>query len=85
MATYGVKVFKYQLAGTTYWVPSAATLVSGNVYKVPVYNNYSMTAGTQITLWVDTFAPTAYYAAQIPAHHWNTIKLQAYKSGGTLV
>lgn len=80
-ATTGTQIFKYKLSGAIYWVPSAATLVSGNIYKVPVYNNYSMSAGTQITLWVDTFAPTTYYGALNSALMWNTFKIYAYKSG----
>jgi hypothetical protein len=80
-ATTGVQVFKYQLSGNTYWVPSSATLVSGNIYKVPVYNNYSMSAGTNILLWVDTFAPTNYYGAMVGSTQWNTFKIYAYKSG----
>lgn len=83
-APAGVKVFKYQLAGNKYWVPSAGTLVSGNTYQIPVYNNYSMTAGTPITLWVDTFAPSSYYGVSIPSHQWNPFKIEAYQ-GGTLV
>ena len=80
-ATTGTQIFKYQLSGTIYWVPSTATLVSGNIYKVPVYNNYSMNAATQITLWVDTFAPNNYYGAKDNALMWNTFKIYAYKSG----
>ena len=80
-ATTGKQVFKYQFAGSKYWIPSAATQVSGNVYKVPVYSNYSMNIGNQITLWVDTFAPTTYYGAQVPNSQWNTFKIYAYKSG----
>lgn len=79
-ASTGAQVFKYQLSGTIYWVPAAATLVSGNIYKIPVYSNYSMTAGTQITLWVDTFVPTTYYGAQVNSIQWNTFKVYAYKS-----
>jgi len=44
VATAGQQIFKYQVSGNDYWVPSAATLVSGNVYKIPVYLNYSMIA-----------------------------------------
>ena len=40
-----------------------------------------MVSNTQITLWVDTFAPTTYYGAQIPNHQWNTIKIFAFRSG----
>lgn len=79
-ASSGVQIFKYRLANTIYWVPAAATLVSGNIYKVPVYLNYSMTAGTQITLWVDTFAPTLYYGAKVNSNQWNTFKIYAYHS-----
>jgi hypothetical protein len=80
-ATTGTQIFKYQLSGTIYWVPSAATLVTGNSYKVPVYSNYSMNAGSQITLWVDTFAPTTYYGALNNDLKWNNFKIYAYKSG----
>lgn len=83
-ASSGVQVFKYQLSGNKYWVPSAGTLVTGNTYQIPVYNNYSMPAGTPITLWVDTFAPSSYYGANIPSHQWNFFKIEAYRSG-TLV
>jgi hypothetical protein len=51
---------------------------------VPVYSNYSMNAGTQITLWVDTFAPSSYYGAKSSAIEWNSFKIYAYHSG-TLV
>ena len=67
----GVQVFKYKIAGNIYWVPSSATHVSGNRYKIPVYNNYSMTTGNLITLWVDTFAPTSYYGAEVSSDQWN--------------
>lgn len=83
-ADTGVRVFKYQIAGNKYWVPSAATHVLDNIFKVPVYSNYSMTAGTQITLWVDTHAPTAYYGAKATKDQWNTFKIYAY-DGTTLV
>jgi len=79
-ASVGVQVFKYQVSGSIYWVPSTATLVSGNIYKIPVYLNYSMTAGTTITLKVDTFAPDTYYGAQSSSIQWNTFKVYAYKS-----
>ena len=42
VASSGQQIFKYQVSGNDYWVPSAATLVSGNIYKIPVYLNYSM-------------------------------------------
>lgn len=83
-ADTGVRVFKYQIAGNKYWVPSAATHVSDNIFKVPVYSHYSMTAGTQITLWVDIHAPTAYYGAKATKDQWNTFKIYAY-DGTTLV
>jgi hypothetical protein len=83
-ATAGVRIFKYQLAGAIYWVPSSATLVSGNIYNVPVYLNYSMTAGVTITLNVDTLAPSSYYGAMNNAIQWNSFKIYAYKSS-TLV
>lgn len=79
-AAAGSQVFKYQLSGNNYWVPADATLVSGNIYKVPVYYNYSMTAGTQITLWVDTFVPTSYYGARVNSIQWNTFRIFAFKS-----
>lgn len=84
VATTGSQIFKYQVSGTNYWVPSLATLVSGNIYKLPVYSNYSMLSGYQITLRVDTLAPTSYYGAMSPSTKWNTFKIYAYKSG-TLV
>jgi hypothetical protein len=83
-ATSGVQVFKYQISGNIYWVPSAATLVSGNIYNVPVYSNYSMTAGTPITLNVDTLVPTSYYGAMDNNIQWNNFKIYAYHSS-TLV
>ena len=79
-AATGVQVFKYKIAGNIYWVPSAATKVSGNRYKVPVYLNYSMTANSVITLLVDTFAPDTYYGAQVPSDQWNQFKIYAYRS-----
>ena len=80
-AATGVQVFKYQVSGSIYWTPSTATLVSGNRYRVLVYSNYSMNAGTTITLWVDTFAPDAYYGAKAPSMQWNNFKIYAYRSG----
>ena len=64
-------------------MPSSATHVSGNRYKVPVYQNYSMTAGSVITVWVDTLAPDSYYGARVPSSQWNDIKIYAYQ-GSTL-
>lgn len=40
-----------------------------------------MTAGVSITLWVDTFAPTVYYGAQISHAQWNQFQVKAYRSG----
>lgn len=80
-ATTGQQSFKYQISGNIYWVPSAATHVSGNIYKVPVYENYSMNAGTTITLWVDIFSPDTYYGAKVTYIQWNQFKIWAYKSG----
>jgi len=79
-ASAGVQLFKYQVSGSIYWVPSTATLISGNIYNFPVYNNYSMVAGTTITLRVDTLAPDAYYGAQTQQTQWNNFKIYAYKS-----
>lgn len=45
LATSGAQIFKYRLSGTIYWVPSQAIKMSGNTYKIPVYNNYSMNSG----------------------------------------
>jgi len=85
-ASTGNSIFKYQIAGNIYWVPINGTKVSGNIYQLPIYSSsYSMPAGSTITLWVDTFAPTAYYGASVPSTQWNTFKIYAYKSGGTLV
>jgi hypothetical protein len=84
-AATGVQVFKYQVAGNIYWVPVTGTLISGNIYQLPVYSNYSMAAGSSITLWADTLAPDTYYGASVPSSQWNSFKIYAYKSGGTLV
>lgn len=70
-ATLGTPVFKYQISGNIYWVPSQASLVSGNIWKVPVYLNYSMTLGSVITLMVDSFCPTTYSGAKDPSIQWN--------------
>lgn len=83
-ASTGVQVFKYKIAGNIYWVPSKATLVSGNIYKIPVYSNYSMPVNNQITLWVDTFAPTSYYGAKSSSTKWNIFKIFAYKSSAVV-
>jgi hypothetical protein len=83
-ASTGVQVFKYKIAGNIYWVPSQATLVSGNIYKIPVYSNYSMPVNNQITLLVDTFAPTSYYGAKSSSTKWNTFKIFAYKSSAVV-
>jgi len=80
-ATTGVQVFKYQVAGTIYWVPSAAVKVNDTAYRVPVYNNYSMNSGVDITLRVDTHAPAAYFGVRNPEIQWNTFGIKAYKSG----
>lgn len=85
-ATTGQPIFKYQISGNTYWVPVNGTKLAGNMWKVPVYSSaYTMPAGSLITLWVDTFAPTSYYGANIPSIQWNNFKIYAYKSGGSLV
>lgn len=85
-ATTGTAIFKYQVSGNIYWVPVNGTKLTGNMYKVPVYSStYPMNAGSTITLWVDTFAPTSYYGASVSSTQWNTFKIYAYKSAGTLV
>lgn len=84
-ATLGTPVFKYQTSGSIYWVPSQATLVSGNIWKVPVYLNYSMVLGNIITLMVDSFCPTAYSGAKDPSIQWNDFKIYAYRSTNVLV
>lgn len=40
--TEGRVIWKYKVGNNIYWVPSAVTQVSGNIYKIPVYLNYSM-------------------------------------------
>lgn len=84
-ATLGSPVFKYQIAGNIYWVPSQASLVSGNIWKVPVYLNYSMVSGNVITLMVDSFCPTTYSGAKVPSIQWNDFKIYAYRSTNVLV
>ena len=85
-ATTGQTIFKYQISGNIYWVPVNGTKLTGNMFKIPVYSSaYQMPAGYTITLWVDTFAPTSYYGAKIPSIQWNTFKIYAYKTGGSLV
>jgi hypothetical protein len=85
-APTGQTIFKYQISGNKYWVPSNGTKLTGNIWKIPVYSSsYTMPSGTTITLWVDTFAPNSYYGANVPSIQWNTFQIYAYKSGGTLV
>lgn len=84
-ATLGTPVFKYQILGNIYWVPSQASLVSGNIWKVPVYLNYSMVLGNVITLMVDSFCPTTYSGAKVPSIQWNDFKIYAYRSTNVLV
>lgn len=40
----GRTIWKYKVGSNIYWVPSEVTNPSGNVYRVHVYENYSMTA-----------------------------------------
>lgn len=84
-ATLGAPVFKYQISGNIYWVPSQASLVSGNIWKIPVYLNYSMVSGNVITLMVDSFCPTSYSGASVPNTQWNDFKIYAYSSTNVLV
>jgi hypothetical protein len=80
-STLGSQIWKYQLAGTTYWVPSAAYLVSGNIYNVPVYLNYSFTAATVITLRISHILPDNFKGVKVPSIQWNKFAIYAYKSG----
>jgi len=85
-ASTGQTIFKYQISGNIYWVPVNGTKLTGNMWKIPVYSSaYQMPSSSTITLWVDTFAPTSYYGAKIPSIQWNTFKIYAYKTGGSLV
>lgn len=85
VASLGTQIFKYQSGSNVYWVPSAATLVSGNIYKIPVYSNYSMIAGTVITLRVDTLYGDNHVGLYVPSTQWNNFKIYAYRANGTLV
>jgi hypothetical protein len=80
-ATSGAQIFKYQIGSNIYWVPASATLVSGNIYQIPVYSNYTISAGTSITLWIDTVSPTNYQGVITSNINWNIFKIYAYKSG----
>jgi hypothetical protein len=73
-------IWKYQVGNNIYWVPSMASLVSGNKYKVPVYENYSMTVNTDIKLRILHLLPDDHEGVYFPNHQWGKISIHAYDS-----
>lgn len=83
--TEGKVIWKYQVGSNIYWVPAAATQVSANKYRVFVNQNYSMTAGQLITVWVYQQLPDAYNGIYFPNIQWNYLAIKAYNTGGTVL
>jgi hypothetical protein len=81
----GRLIWKYKVGSNIYWVPAAATLVSGNIYKIPVYQNYSMTAGQLISVKVFQELPDAYQGVYFTQQQFNYLIIKAYNSAGTVL
>ena len=81
----GRVIWKYKVGNNIYWVPTAATLVSGNIYKIPVFQNYSMTAGQLISVKVFQELPDAYQGVFFTQQQFNYLTIKAYNSGGTIL
>jgi hypothetical protein len=71
----GKIVWKYQIGNSIEWIPSLATKLQNNVYKVPVYENYSMTVNTDITLRIFHLLPDNHDGVFFPEHQWNYLKI----------
>lgn len=81
----GRTIWKYKVGSNIYWVPADVTLVSGNIYKIPVYTGFSMTTGQVITVRVYNELPDAFNGIYFPNHQWNYLVIKAYNSANTLL
>lgn len=81
--TEGKTIWKYKVGNNIYWVPTAVTIVSGNTFKIPVNQNYSMTVGQQISVKVFHELPDAYNGAYFSETQWSYLKIEAYNSANT--
>lgn len=82
----GATIWKYKVGSSPYWVPTAATKVAGsipNLYKLPVYQNYSMTVNQVITIKVSHILPDNYQGVRITDKTWNLLTVEAYNSANT--
>ena len=83
--TEGKIVWKYKVGSNIYWVPTEVTNAGGNVYKIPVYDNYSMTAGQDITIRVYHLLPDSDDGVYFPNDQWNYMTLHAYDSSDSIL
>ena len=83
--TGGKIVWKYQVGNYIYWVPTEATNPSANIYHVPVYSNYSMTANQDIKVKIFHLLPDTHDGVYFPQDQWNNLKIYAYNSANTVL
>ena len=66
-------------------MPASATLVSGNIYKIPVYLNYTMPAGQLIQVKVFQDLADSYSGVYFTQHQFNYLTIKAYNAANTLL
>lgn len=84
-AIEGLLIWKYKVGSNIYWVPASATLVSGNVYKIPVFQNYTMPSGQLIQVKVLQDLPDSYSGLYFTQHQFNYLTIKAYNAANTLL
>ena len=67
----GIVVWKYKVGNNIYWVPTEVTDQSNNIFKIPVYSNYSMTAGQDIVIRIYHLLPDSDDGVFFTEHQWN--------------
>lgn len=87
--TPGKITWRYKVGSNYYWIPISAQLTptgtSLNLWKLPVYSNYSMTNNTLITLSIIHIYPDAYQGIKIVNPTWNHFVLEAYTAAGVRI
>ena len=83
--TEGRIIWKYKVNNNIYWVDTTVTNVADNIYKIPVYDNYTMFHSQSIKIKVFHELPDSDNGVFFPEHQWNYLTIEAYNSGDTIL
>lgn len=79
-STEGQVLWKYKVGGWSYWVPMTVTQ-TGAWYRIPVYANFTMTAGSLVTIWISHILPSDFSGIKVTQNQYNYFTIQAFQSG----